>query len=151
MCDYVLTEMAIVDLYGGGGVKNEITAYTLILLLCLPVDVSELTLWTDVSCSYIIIIICIQWVLYKSNNTIKMSLYDWGFAVRQRNRSWWKFRRGNFESYHFLIKNNYNGQAFFSKQPRLYILWSWGYDSVNSFLDVTHRYRGTILVLDLLP
>jgi hypothetical protein len=138
-------------LYMGRGLENEIPAYTLILCLCLPVDVSELKLWTYTSWSYNIIIIYIQWVLYKSNNTIKMSLYNWGFVVRQRNRSWWKFRRGNFESYRFLITKNNNGQAFCSKKPWLYNLWSWGYDSVNLFLDVTHMYRGTMLVLDLLP
>jgi hypothetical protein len=30
----------------GRGLENKIPAYTLILFLCLPVDVSELKLWT---------------------------------------------------------------------------------------------------------
>ena len=116
----------ILYFYMGRGLENKIPAYTLILFLCLPVDVSELKLWTYTSWSYNIIIIYMQWVLYKSNNTIKMSLYNWGFLVRQRNRSWWKFSRGNFESYRFLIAKKIMMDRRFAVKSRGYITFDRG-------------------------
>ena len=116
----------ILYFYMGRGLENKIPAYTLILFLCLPLDVSELKLWTYTSWSYNIIIIYIQWVLYKSNNTIKMSLYNWGFVVRQRNRSWWKFRRENLENCRFLITKTTIMDRRFAVNSRRYITFDRG-------------------------
>lgn len=69
-----------------------------------------------------------------------MSLYNWGFVVRQRNRSWWKFRRGNFESYRFLITKKTIMDRRFAVNSRGYITFDRGVMIALIHFQMLHTY-----------
>ena len=69
-----------------------------------------------------------------------MSLYNWGFVVRQRNRSWWKFRRGNLENCRFLITKTTIMDRRLAVNSRRYITFDRGVMIALIHFQMLHTY-----------